>query len=68
MKKLIQFTIILALGSMTQQCRDHESFEIPDAPQKKTSDSIPDLSRTNYDLWELDPDPPIRDGQDWKQP
>ncbi|MDP9955163.1 hypothetical protein J2X97_000800 [Epilithonimonas hungarica] len=70
MKKLIQLTIILALGTMTQQCRDHENFEISDAPklQKKTTDSIPGLYKTNYDLWELDPDPPVRDGQDWKQP
>lgn len=67
MKKLIQFTVILALGSMTQQCRDHESYDLSAAPklQKKTTDSLP---KTNYELWELDPDPPVRDGQDWKHP
>lgn len=67
MKKLIQFTVILAFGSMTQQCRDHESYDISAAQklQKKTTDSLP---KTNYELWELDPDPPVRDGQDWKQP
>lgn len=70
MKKLIQFTVILALGSVTQQCRDHESSDISAPPkfQKKTTDSIPDPSKSPYDLWELDPDPPVRDGQDWKQP
>ena len=61
---------ILALGTITQQCRDQDHYEIPAALlfHKTTNDSIPDRSKATYDLWELDPDPPVRDGQDWKQP
>ncbi|KFC19326.1 hypothetical protein [Chryseobacterium sp. FH1] len=70
MKKFILFAIILAFGITTQQCREHDNPEVSAIPKlnKRATDSIQDPSNSHRDLWELDPDPPVRDGQDWKQP
>lgn len=71
MKKLILILSIGALGTITLQCREDDNNETATEKnlQKKSVDSISsNVHQTTHDIWELDPDPPVRDGQDWRLP
>ncbi|WP_447951117.1 hypothetical protein [Chryseobacterium koreense] len=70
MKKFILTASLLAVVSTALQCRENEN--LPTAaeqqPLYKIADSAQVGSSSPYIIWELDPDPPVRDGQDWRQP
>lgn len=73
MKDIILIVSLLAVVSITHQCREDEKLTNAAEQQllHKMTDSVhinSPVYEVNYEMWELDPDPPVRDGQDWRQP
>lgn len=70
MKKFILIASLLAVVSTALQCRENENLPTvaEKQPRHKITDSVHIGSSSPEVMWELDPDPPVRDGQDWRQP
>lgn len=72
MKKLILLTLTVMVSVVLEQCRDDDNTAamVSQKDFRKASNRI-EIDSANvvipYSQWELDPDPPVRDGQDWLQ-